>query len=79
MTGVLGTGLTSRDKAWACLEPNRHANESCLEWMNIARLYFRVSSPRKGWAPAVHNMQWYGVFWESLNPDFVTKDCFNIG
>jgi len=47
--------------------------------MNIARLYFRVSIPRRDWDPLQHNMTCYEILWEGINPDFVPKDCYYIG
>lgn len=93
MTGILGMSFTSRDKAWPCLKIHRRENESCLEWMDKSRLYFRVvPSPIKdsisslnplldqfsGGSAFADSQQCYGVYWESLSPEFIPKDCFYI-
>ena len=80
MSGILGTSLTRRDKAWPCLTENMRVNSTCLEWMNKARLYFRkLPLPQTSASMLTPStIQCYEVYWESLHPDFQLKDCFSL-
>lgn len=80
LSGILGMNLNDKDRPWECLEKNRKSErETCLEWMNIARLYFKSSNPRRDWDPAHNNMQCYQILWESISSNFVPMDCYHIG
>lgn len=47
----------------------------CMEWINKARLYFH---PLNLDTKNAKHTQCYQIFWESLNPAFELKDCFDF-
>ncbi|XP_035716497.1 myogenesis-regulating glycosidase isoform X3 [Folsomia candida] len=93
LTGILGANLAKKDKAWPCLKQDEKPGHTCLEWMNKARLYFRIKHQNlmdTGFSAAPNDstaapegrassLRCYEIYWEAINPDFKLKDCYSLG
>ncbi|XP_034946415.1 myogenesis-regulating glycosidase-like isoform X2 [Chelonus insularis] len=65
----LGNGIPTDTGVFPCLPHHQKSDSVCLEWLHYSRLYL-THAKREG-------MHCYYLTWQSLNPSFNPKDCFD--
>ncbi|XP_012268655.2 myogenesis-regulating glycosidase isoform X2 [Athalia rosae] len=65
----LGEGIAAETGVFACLDFDQRSDSVCLEWLHQTRLYMSHTQQ--------DDMHCYHVTWQSLNPNYNPKDCFD--
>ncbi|CAK9823352.1 Myogenesis-regulating glycosidase [Anthophora retusa] len=65
----LGEGIPADTGVFPCLAHHQKQDSVCLEWLQQARLYLAHTKHE--------DMHCYHVTWQSLNPHYNPKDCFD--
>ncbi|XP_003397370.2 uncharacterized protein LOC100643654 isoform X1 [Bombus terrestris] len=65
----LGEGIPAETGVFPCLSHHQKQDSVCLEWLQQARLYLAHTRHT--------DMHCYHVTWQSLNPHYNPKDCFD--